>query len=136
MLTESIRAGQGSRAGGKSSLRGGCRSQHDEEWLPRGPSEGSPKVRALCPLCATRSRAGEDAGGVPPASSDYDEFLLGVRRQGTQGFLASVLQDEGNRLAKVRQAFFTRFPLAVGSGHFGAIRDVPWAVLLDNRCEL
>src|SRR6266851_6141128 len=50
--------------------------------------------------------------------------------------LASVLQDQDNRLAKVRQAFFTRFPLAVGSGHFGAICDVPWAVLLDNRHEL
>ena len=70
------------------------------------------------------------------ASSDHDEFLLGVGRQGTQGFLASVLQDERNRLAKIRQAFFTRLTLAVGSAHFGAIRDVPWAVLLDNRREL
>ena len=84
----------------------------------------------------SRTAADEDAGGVPQSSSDYDEFLLGVGRQGTQGFLASVLQDKGNRLVKVRHAFFTRFPLAVGSEHFGAIRDVPWAVLLDNRREL
>jgi hypothetical protein len=107
-----------------------------EERLPRGPFEGSPRVSALCLFCAARSRAGEGAGEVPRASSDYDEFLLGVGRQGTQGFLASVLQDEDNRLAKVREAFFTRFPLTVGSGHFGAICDVPWTVLLDNRREL
>ena len=127
---------RGSKAAGKSSLRGRWRSQHDEERLPRAPSEGSPRARVLCPLCATRSRAGEDAGGVPEASSDFDDLLLGLGRQGTQGFLASVRQNERNCLAKVRQAFFTRFPLAVGTGHFGAIGDVPWAVLLDNRREL
>ncbi len=43
-----------------------------------------PKVRALCLLCVIRSRDFGDAGGVPQASSDYDEFLSGVRRQGTQ----------------------------------------------------
>ena len=136
MLTESILLGQGSKACGKSALREGCRFQRDEEQLPRGPSEGSPKVRVLCPLCATRSRACEGAEAAPRASSDYDEFLLGVGRQGTQGFLASVLQDQSNCLPKVRQAFFARFSLAVGSGHFGAVRDVPWAVLLDNSREL
>ena len=136
MLTEFIRAGQGSKACGKFSLRGGCRSRHDGERLPRGPSEGSPKVRALCLICVIRSRDGEDTAGVRQASSDYDEFLSGVWRQGTQGLFASILQDEGNRLAKARQAFFTRFPLAIGSGHFGAIRDMPRAVLLDNRREL
>ncbi len=47
-----------------------------------------------------------------------------------------MLQNESNRLAKIRQALFTRFPLAVGSGHFGAIRDVPGTVLLNNRREL
>ena len=80
--------------------------------------------------------SGEDAAGVPQASSDYDEFLLSVSRQGAQGLLAPVLQDEGNRLAKVRQAFFTRVPLTIGPGHFGAVRDVVFAVSLDNRREL
>ena len=53
-----------------------------------------------------------------------------------QHFLTSMLQNEGNSLVKTREAFFTRFSLAVSSGHFGAIRDVPWAVSLDNRREL
>jgi hypothetical protein len=136
MLTEAIRAGRGSIAYGKSSLPGGSRSQHDGERLPRGPSAGSPKVRVLCPLCAIRSRAGEDAGEVPQASSDYDEFLLGVGRQRTQRFLPSVIQNERDCLTKVSQAFFARSSLAVGAGHFSAIRDVPRAILLDNRREL
>jgi hypothetical protein len=72
----------------------------------------------------------------PLASSDDDKFRLSVGRQGTKGFLASVLQDESDRLAKVRQAFFTRFTLTIGSGHFGAIRDVIWTISLYNRREL
>src|SRR5579864_504852 len=103
--------------------------------LRMAPSEGSPKVRALCALCATRNRSGEDAG-VLQASSDYNEFLLGVGRQGTQGFPASMLQNESNRFAKVLPAFFARFPLAVGSRHFGTICDMPRAILLDNRRKL
>ncbi len=59
-----------------------------------------------------------------------------VRTLRAQGFLASVLQNERNRLAQVRQAFFTRFPLAVRARHFGAIRDVPWSGLLHNRRKL
>jgi hypothetical protein len=47
-----------------------------------------------------------------------------------------VFPNEGNRFAKVRQTFLTRFALAIGAGHFGAIGDVPRAVLLDNRCKL
>ena len=44
-----------------------------------------------------------------------------------------MVQNENNRLAKVRQAFFTRFTLAIDAGYLSAVRDVPWAVLLDNR---
>lgn len=70
------------------------------------------------------------------ASSDDDEFLLGVGRQGAQGFLAPVLEDQRDRLAQVRETFLTRFSLAVGAGDFGAIGDVPGTILLDNRREL
>jgi hypothetical protein len=94
------------------------------------------KVRVPCPLCAARNRAGEDAGEGPQASSDDDEFLFGVWRKGTQGLLPSVVQDEGDCLTKVSQAFFTRFPLAVRPGHLGAIRNVPRAILLHDRSEL
>jgi 2-dehydropantoate 2-reductase len=51
-------------------------------------------------------------------------------------FLSSVFKNERNRLAKARQAFFTRFALTVGARYFGTVRDVPWAVPLDNRREL
>ena len=47
-----------------------------------------------------------------------------------------MFQNEGNRFAEVRQAFFTRFPLAVGAGHFGTVGYVPWAVPFYNRSEL
>jgi hypothetical protein len=44
------------------------------------------RVLSKCVLFPTLSNTqpcGEDAGGVPRASSDYDEFLLGVGRQST-----------------------------------------------------
>jgi hypothetical protein len=92
------------------------RSQHDEERLQRGPSAGSPKVLR--------------------ASSNHIEFLSRFGGQSAQGFLSSVLKNKGNRLAEVRQAFFPRFALTVGTRHFGAVCEVPWAVLLDDRREL
>ena len=46
-----------------------------------------------------------------------------------------MLKNEGDGLAKVRNAFFTRFALAVGAGNFGAVGDVPWPVPLDDRRE-
>ena len=39
-------------------------------------------------------RAGEDAGAVPRASSYYDKFLLGIRRQCAQRFLAPARQND------------------------------------------
>jgi len=66
-------------------------------------------------------------------SSDNYGFLPGVGRQSSQGFFAPVLKNQGNGLAQVRQAFFTRFALAVGAGHLSAIRHEPRTVLLDNR---
>lgn len=74
--------------------------------------------------------------GASRASSDHDEFLAGVPRQGTQGFLSPVFENQGNRFTEVRQTFFTRSALAVGAGHFGAVRDVPWSVPLDNGRKL
>jgi hypothetical protein len=70
------------------------------------------------------------------ASSDDDKFLACVGRQELQRFLASVFEHQCNRLAKIREAFFARFALAVCVWNFRAIRDVPRAILLDNRCEL
>ena len=47
-----------------------------------------------------------------------------------------MFKDQCNRLAKVRQAFFTRLALTISAGYFGAVRDIQWTVLLDDRREL
>ena len=111
-------------------------SQCDEELPRRGRFRGSPKASVACPPGATRSRAAADGEGVPRTLSDHDEFLLGVGRNGAQRILSPLLQNQGNRLSKVRQAVFTRSALAVCAGHLGAVRNTPWAVLLDDRGEL
>lgn len=47
-----------------------------------------------------------------------------------------MFEDECNRFTKIRETFFPRFALAVRTGDFGTIGDVPRAVLLDYRGEL
>ena len=89
--------------------------------------------RALPPQYA--DRPGEDDGAIPRPSSDYYEFLPGIGRQSTQGFISSVLENQGNGLTKVRQTFLARLALPIGTWHFSAVRDMPWAVSLDNRRE-
>jgi hypothetical protein len=69
-------------------------------------------------------------------SSNHDEFLPGIGRQGTQAFLSSVFQNQSNHLTKVRQTFFTRLALAISRGHFGAVSDIPRTALLDYCSEL
>ncbi len=49
--------------------------------------------------------------------------------------LAPVLKNQGNRFAQVRETFVAGLAPTFGSGHVGAVRDVPGAVLLDNRRE-
>jgi hypothetical protein len=79
--------------------------------------------------------AGWDAGAVPRASSDHYEFLPGADRQSAQRFLSSVLENQGNGLAKVRQTLLARLALPIGARHFSALRDITWAVSLDDRRE-
>jgi hypothetical protein len=47
-----------------------------------------------------------------------------------------MFQNESDRLAEIRQALFTRLALTVGPRHLSTVRDVPWAITLDNRREL
>ncbi len=63
--------------------------------------------------------------------------VLPIVRDGkcAQRLFPSMLQNQSNCFAQVREAFLTRFSLAVGAGHFGAVCDVPGAILLDNRGE-
>ena len=135
LLTDSIRADRGSKACDRFSLPGGSRFPHGGERLQRGRSADSPKACVPRPPSAIRSHAGGDDGAIPRASSDHYEFLPGIGRQSTQGFISSVLENQGNGLTKVRQTFLARLALPIGTWHFSAVRDMPWAVSLDNRRE-
>jgi len=135
LLTGSIRADRGSKACDRFSLPGGWRFLHGGERLQRGRSEDSPKACVPRPPSAIRSHAGGGAGAVPRASSDHYEFLPGIGGQSTQGLISSVLENQGNGLAKVRQTFLARFALPIGARHFSAVGDIPWAVSLDDRRE-
>ena len=126
----------GWRVSVKSSSREDWRFQHGGERLRRGPSEGSPTENALYHLSVEHSHVVEGAGGVSQASSDHNKFPPGIGRQGTKRFFPPVFQNEGDGLPKVRQTFFPRPSLAVGAWQFGAVCDVPRAVLLNNRGEL
>ena len=130
-----IRADRGPTACDRFSLPGGWGFLHDEGRLQRGPSEGSPRVCAHCPPSAIRNHVGGDAGAAPRASSDHYQLLPGFGRQRAQGLLSSVIENQGNRLAKIRQTFLARLSLPIGAWHFSAIPDIPWAVLLDDRRE-
>jgi hypothetical protein len=46
-----------------------------------------------------------------------------------------MLQNQRNRLAKVRQTFLARLALPIGAWHFSAVTHIPWAVLLEYRRE-
>ena len=90
---------------------------------------------AHCPPSAIRNHVGGDGGAAPRASSDHYQLLPGFGRQRAQGLLSSVIENQGNRLAKIRQTFLARLSLPIGAWHFSAIPDIPWAVLLDDRRE-
>ncbi len=124
------------KACGKFSLRGGWILQHGAAPLQRGPFADSPKESAPYPLGGSRSRGGGDAEGVLQASSNYNEFLFGIWWEGPQRLFPPVLQDQRDRFPKASEAFFPGRSLTVGSGHFGAISNVPRAIPLDNRREL
>ncbi len=47
-----------------------------------------------------------------------------------------MLKNQRNRLTKVRQTFFACLALTISPRHFGAVRDIPWTVLLDCGGEL
>ena len=117
------------------ALRACLKAQYGGERLQHAPFADSPKGCVLCLHAATRSHIGAGAEGVGRASSDYDEFLTCIGRQGTQRLLASVLQDHSDGFAQIGHAFLTRLALSVGPGHFRAIGDVPRPVPFDNRCE-
>jgi len=98
-------------------------------------SGDSPTTSALCRPVASRSRGVEDDVRALLALPDHYKFLFRFRRNGSQRFIAPVFQNERDGGPQVVQAFFMRQALPVGTGYFGAIGDIPRAVLLDNRCK-
>jgi hypothetical protein len=86
-------------------------------------------------VCVRRSE-GEDAGATSPDSSDDDNFLLGIRRQCTQGFFPAVFEDQLNRLAEIGETFLACDTLPISAGDLSAIGDKPRAVLFHGRSEL
>jgi hypothetical protein len=78
----------------------------DEERLRRARSGILPKA-VFFALSPQQAAMPSKIGGVPRASSNHKYFLPGIGRQGAQRFLSSVLKNEGNRLAQIREAFFT-----------------------------
>ena len=121
---------------GRSASPGRSLFPSGEERPRRGQSGGSPRACALYPLFAIRNRDDAGAGAALRVSSHDYEFLLGIWRHGAQRFFAPMFQNQRDRFAKVRDAFFTRLALTVSPRHLCAISDIPRAVLFDNCREL
>ena len=88
----------------------------------RRPGQQRRRRRAvLRPPSAIRDHAGGGAGAAPLASSGHYEFLPGIGSRSTQGFLSSVLENQCNRLTKVRQTFLARPALPIGARQFSFV---------------
>ena len=133
---EITQAGPGSTACDRSFLLADLQSQYDEEQLPRARSADSPRECALCLRAAARNRCDEGVGAALPASSHNDRFLFRIGGQSAQGFFSPVFQNKGNRCPQVFEALFLGPTLTVGARHLGTVRDKPWIVSFDDRCEL
>ena len=92
-------------------------------------------MSALCLLAEQRSRVAEDGEAGCRASSHYNEFLLGLGRQGSQRLLPPVLENKGDGGAKVFQAFVARRALPIRSRNLSAVSNMPRAVLLHYRSK-
>jgi hypothetical protein len=97
---------------------------------------GFPRACVPCPHAERRTHGAEGAAAIHRASSNDNEFLPCVHRQRAEGLFPAMFQNQSDGLTQIRQAFFTRFALTIGAGNLRAIRDVPRAILLDNRREL
>ena len=80
-----------SKVCGKSSLRGGSRSQRGAALLRRDLSWDSPKACVLGLPSEPRSRIAEGAGAALRVSSDDNKLLLGFRRKSPQRLLSPML---------------------------------------------
>ncbi len=90
---------------------------------------------ALSPRAELRIHADAGAVAVRRASSDDNEFQTSVHRQRAECFLPAMFQNQRDSLTQIRETLFMRFALTIGAGNFRAIRNVPRAILLDDRCE-
>jgi len=71
------------KAGGIFALQASSRSRHGEERPQHDQSVGSPKGSAPFLLAVSRSRGAGGGGARCRASSNYNEFLLGLGGKGS-----------------------------------------------------
>jgi hypothetical protein len=88
-----------------------------------------PRASAVSPLADLRIRAGEGGVAGRRASSHDNEFLTSMRGQRRECLFATVFENQRDGLSQIREALFTRFALAICTGNFSAVGDVPWAML-------
>lgn len=70
------------------------------------------------------------------ADRDGDGFPDGLGGRTAQPLLTTVLENKRYGLSQMIAGFIPGFALAVGSGNFGTVGDMPFSVLLDHRREL
>ena len=112
------------------------RSRHGEERPQRDQSVGSPKGSAPFLLAVSRSRAAGGGGARCRASSNDNEFLLGLGGKRSQRLFPPVVENEGNCLPEIRKTLVARVTLPIRTRNLSAVGNVPRAVLLHHRCKL
>lgn len=73
---------------------------------------------------------------MPSVSSDRDDFLDSVFRNATEPLLATVLENQGNRIFEAVKTFSFCPPLAICAWEFWTEGDEPISISLDNCGEL
>jgi hypothetical protein len=123
------------RVGDKFSSPEGSRSRRDAELPRHDQSEDFPRAYALYLPAELRIHTDGGAAATHRASSDDNEFLTCLHGQRAEGLLSAVFQNQRDGLTQIRKALFTRLALAVSARNFRAVRDIPRAILFDDRCE-
>lgn len=89
---------QGPPVHGRSSGQAAQESPCDEEQLPHGQFEGWSKESETGLRVSGNSRGGAGVEVEHGASIDRDDVALGVVRYAPETILATIFEDQGNRL--------------------------------------
>ena len=95
-------------------------------------------TRARAPyLAASESNHGDASDEGVRVASLYDDRLADCRIWNTpKCVLTPIFKDQPDRFAKIRASLIGSFPLPIRTGDLWTIRDEPFLVALDDRCEL